>query len=48
MKMLSTKTARVRDSYSARTGMDTRACKILISAHQVKIEFFEDEDGNSI
>jgi hypothetical protein len=48
MKKLSAKTARVRDSYVARTGMNTRACKILIAAHQVKIEFVEDEDGNSI
>ena len=48
MKKLSAKTARVRDSHSARTGMDTRACKIFIAAHRVKIEFVEDKDGNSI
>ena len=36
------------DSYTACTGMNTRACKILIAAHQVKIEFVEDEYGNSI
>ena len=28
--------------------MNTRTCKILIAAHQVKIEFVEDEDGNNI
>ena len=45
MKKLSAKSARVREFYAARTGMNTRACKILIAAHQVKIGFVEDEDG---
>jgi hypothetical protein len=48
MTKLSAKAARVRASFAARTGMDSRACKILVAAHQVKIQFYEDEDGNLI
>jgi len=48
MTKLSAKATRVRASYAARTGMDSRACKILLAAQAVKVEFHEDEDGNAI
>jgi len=45
---ISTKTAAVRDAYAARTGMDKRSAKILVAAHIVKPETYQDEDGNVI
>ncbi len=44
----SKKTAAVRDAFAARTGMDKRSAKILVAAHIVKPETFEDEQGNVI
>ncbi len=44
----SKKTAAVRDAFAARTGMDKRSAKILVAAHIVKPETFQDEDGNVI
>jgi len=45
---ISKKTAAVRDAYAARTGMDKRSAKILVAAHIVKPETYQDEDGNVI
>jgi hypothetical protein len=47
-KKLSAKTARVRDVYAARTSMDARAAIHLAKGHFEKVEYTEDEDGNSI
>ena len=47
-KKLSAKTARMRDAYAARTGMNARAAIHLAKGHFEKIEYTEDEDGNRI
>lgn len=38
----------MRDAYAARTGMDKRSAKILVAAHMVKPETFEDDQGNVV
>jgi hypothetical protein len=42
------KTAAVHAAYAARTGMDKRSAKILVAAHIVKLETFEDDQGNVV
>lgn len=44
----SKKTQAVRDSYASRTGMDKRSARILVAAHIVKPETFQDDDGNVV
>ena len=42
------RTAALHAAYAARTGMDKRSAKILVAAHIVKPETFEDDQGNVV